>query len=749
MARASQMTASSQQYEEAQDQLPDQPRSRRPRPRWQPTSAGDQNKAPLKAAVNAYVTDGTAPPEPALLRQRVDVRRQQEYEDVAEGTCTAVANLHTAESHSTPRRTPPGRAVARSRGHHRQSAWRRAQARRRSRGAEPGTHIATLVQQQQQAEAAAAAQGSPAEPGGSSRQPLSAVHPAVGASPWQPGGTSVRAAAPSPAARAPCRRPRARSAYPTSGAPSRPGASGFDCSGLTAWAWGQAGVASRTIPAPRWPTPRRYRVTDLQPGDLLFYGPGGAEHVAMYVGGGSMIEAPYTGASVWITGRSGSAPLRRRRPAVAGLPASAPHRLLPAPPLPSAPASPAPPLPLRGPSPAAPGPAAAARSYLAGTGHEPIPVAFHIGPLEVHTYGIGLAITFWFGYRYFERRLQKNGYRTDWLVPVFLWVIVAAVVGARVLHVLSNLAYYRTNPGDVFAIWHGGLSSFGGILFAVPVGILLSRRRCPELPWPGPRPRRPRPDGRLGDGPAARAPADGGRRRPPDPPVVRHVLRRPGRPAATGADLPGPRGLHRLPPPDLRRAPLNRWPDGAPRSGYPPGTVLGAGWCSGASSGRSTSTSGSARTAASARCSSRSPGSRWPSAASPSWSSPDHAGGSGWSPTTPVRRPGGHTARERAEQPASLLVTRHGPASCAESRRSESIRPDGSIRPGGLPPRVAAPSLQRFSDNHGWARSGYSLASLSRTPTLTRRANLKASPDLTDMREGRCEHWPPSSRGLQ
>ena len=37
---------------------------------------------------------------------------------------------------------------------------------------------------------------------------------------------------------------------------------------------------------------------------------------------------------------------------------------------------------------------------------KPIPVAFHIGPLEVHTYGIGLAVTFWFAYCYFERRLR-------------------------------------------------------------------------------------------------------------------------------------------------------------------------------------------------------------------------------------------------------------------------------------------------------------------------------------------------------
>ena len=95
---------------------------------------------------------------------------------------------------------------------------------------------------------------------------------------------------------------------------------------------------------------------------------------------------------------------------------------------------------------------------------KPIPVAFHIGPLQVHTYGIGLALTFWFGFAYFERRLRHNGYRTDWFVPVFLWIILAAVVGARAMHVLSNLSYYTHNPGDILAIWHGGLSSFGGLL---------------------------------------------------------------------------------------------------------------------------------------------------------------------------------------------------------------------------------------------------------------------------------------------
>ncbi len=112
---------------------------------------------------------------------------------------------------------------------------------------------------------------------------------------------------------------------------------------------------------------------------------------------------------------------------------------------------------------------------------KPVPVSFHIGPLLVHTYGIGLAITFWFAYRYFERRLRHNGYPWQWLTGAFVWIVVAAIVGARVLHVLANLSAYTSDPGQVFAVWNGGLSSFGGLLFAVPVGILIARRRCPEV----------------------------------------------------------------------------------------------------------------------------------------------------------------------------------------------------------------------------------------------------------------------------
>ncbi len=111
----------------------------------------------------------------------------------------------------------------------------------------------------------------------------------------------------------------------------------------------------------------------------------------------------------------------------------------------------------------------------------PIPVAFHIWFLEIHTYGIGLALTFWFGLRYTERRLRKAGYPWQWVTGMFVWVIVAAIVGARAMHVLSDLSYYTHYPLQVFAVWQGGLSSFGGLILAVPVALVSTHRRCPEL----------------------------------------------------------------------------------------------------------------------------------------------------------------------------------------------------------------------------------------------------------------------------
>ncbi len=113
----------------------------------------------------------------------------------------------------------------------------------------------------------------------------------------------------------------------------------------------------------------------------------------------------------------------------------------------------------------------------------PIPVDFNVGPLVIHTYGIGLAITFYFAYRYFERRLRNNGYAVQWLQKSFLLIIAGAIVGARIVHVVANISYYIHNPGQIVMIWHGGLSSYGGLLGAIPTAAYLKHRYAPEIPY--------------------------------------------------------------------------------------------------------------------------------------------------------------------------------------------------------------------------------------------------------------------------
>jgi cell wall-associated NlpC family hydrolase len=74
--------------------------------------------------------------------------------------------------------------------------------------------------------------------------------------------------------------------------------SGFDCSGLTMWAYQQVGISLPHYSGAQYNATTHIALADIAPGDLLFYGPGGSEHVAMYIGGGEMVEAPYTGSTV-------------------------------------------------------------------------------------------------------------------------------------------------------------------------------------------------------------------------------------------------------------------------------------------------------------------------------------------------------------------------------------------------------------------------------------------------------------------
>jgi cell wall-associated NlpC family hydrolase len=82
----------------------------------------------------------------------------------------------------------------------------------------------------------------------------------------------------------------------------------YDCSGLTAAAWGAAGVGLAHYSGAQYNQTIRIGSGDLQPGDLVFYGPGGSNHVEIYIGGGMVVSASNPATGVKVAGvRYGSA----------------------------------------------------------------------------------------------------------------------------------------------------------------------------------------------------------------------------------------------------------------------------------------------------------------------------------------------------------------------------------------------------------------------------------------------------------
>lgn len=77
------------------------------------------------------------------------------------------------------------------------------------------------------------------------------------------------------------------------------GPNSFDCSGLVMMAWEQAGIDFPHLAQDQYDMTARIPLTDLIPGDLVFYGtPNDVYHVGIYVGNGDMIDAPETGQDV-------------------------------------------------------------------------------------------------------------------------------------------------------------------------------------------------------------------------------------------------------------------------------------------------------------------------------------------------------------------------------------------------------------------------------------------------------------------
>jgi phosphatidylglycerol:prolipoprotein diacylglycerol transferase len=105
------------------------------------------------------------------------------------------------------------------------------------------------------------------------------------------------------------------------------------------------------------------------------------------------------------------------------------------------------------------------------------PVLFEFYGFAVHSYGLMLAVAFIVGIIGVRKTVRTEGIDPDAVVDLGIWILVGAVVGARIAYVITEYRYFVTFPLEIFKINSGGLAFHGGLIGGFGAGIWYTRRK--------------------------------------------------------------------------------------------------------------------------------------------------------------------------------------------------------------------------------------------------------------------------------
>ncbi len=109
------------------------------------------------------------------------------------------------------------------------------------------------------------------------------------------------------------------------------------------------------------------------------------------------------------------------------------------------------------------------------------PILFHVGSFPIHAWGVLLMIGFLLGTWRAARHAPRYRIASEDLWDASLFGLFGGVLGGRLAYVAQNLGVYTHHPDQIFAMWNGGMTSFGGFLGGVGVGLFVMRARRRNL----------------------------------------------------------------------------------------------------------------------------------------------------------------------------------------------------------------------------------------------------------------------------
>jgi phosphatidylglycerol:prolipoprotein diacylglycerol transferase len=104
------------------------------------------------------------------------------------------------------------------------------------------------------------------------------------------------------------------------------------------------------------------------------------------------------------------------------------------------------------------------------------PILFDVGGLTIYSYGVLLAGAYLLGLQLALARARTRGLSPPRVLDLGIWIIVSALVGAKLLLLLVNAREFTDHPRDLFALARSGGVFYGGLIGGLAVGVWYIRR---------------------------------------------------------------------------------------------------------------------------------------------------------------------------------------------------------------------------------------------------------------------------------
>ncbi|MBR8829112.1 MAG: prolipoprotein diacylglyceryl transferase [Gomphosphaeria aponina SAG 52.96 = DSM 107014] len=105
----------------------------------------------------------------------------------------------------------------------------------------------------------------------------------------------------------------------------------------------------------------------------------------------------------------------------------------------------------------------------------PGPIIFELGPIALRWYGLLIASAVLIGIFLSQYLAQRRQVNPDLIADSAIWMIIFALVGARIYYVAFQWEEYAQRPGEIIAIWQGGIAIHGAIIGGSLAGIIFAR----------------------------------------------------------------------------------------------------------------------------------------------------------------------------------------------------------------------------------------------------------------------------------